>query len=54
MTENHWVPILDQATAEDFVGFVEEAAEPLTAAERSEVEAEVDAFIADWIDPRPR
>ena len=54
MTENHWVPILDGATAEDFVGFVEEAAEPLTAAERSEVEAEVDAFIADWIDPRPR
>ncbi len=54
ITENHWVPILDHATAEDFVGFVEEAAEPLTAAERSEVEAEVDAFVADWIDPRPR
>ncbi len=54
MTENLWVPILDRATAEGFAGFVEEAAEPLSAAERSEVEAEVDAFVADWIDPRPR
>ena len=54
LTQNHWVPILDGSTAEGFMGFVEEAAEALTEAERSEVEAEVDAFVADWADPMPR
>ena len=54
LTKNQWVVILDGATPEEFAGFVDEAAEALTAAEHSEVEAEVDAFVADWVDPYPR